>query len=216
MNVTKESMRLYAVTDRTWLGARSLTAQVEEVLAAGVTFLQLREKDLPFEAFLESAKQLKEIAARYHIPFVINDNLEVALACGADGVHVGQSDIVSKDVRALIGQDKILGISANTVETAVQAEKSGADYIGVGAIFGTSTKKDAGSLSMETLRQICDAVAIPVVAIGGINEKNILSLKGSGVDGAAVISAIFAKPDPAAAVRELLTLTEQMLEVHAE
>lgn len=211
MNVDKHAMQLYAVTDRTWLAGATLESAVEKVLAAGATFLQLREKDLPYEAFLAQASKMKLLAQKYSVPFVINDNIEVAIKCGADGVHAGQSDIVGRDIRAIIGSDMILGISANTVETAKRAQESGADYIGVGAVFGTATKKDAQAISVESLRDICAAVSIPVVAIGGINEHNILQLSGSGIDGVAVISAIFAKPDLAAATRELRKLSEKVV-----
>ncbi len=211
MKIDKSAMLLYAVTDRSWLNGETLESTVEKVLAAGVTFLQLREKDLSDEAFLAEANKIKPLAQKYHIPFVINDNIGVAIKCGADGVHVGQSDIVDKDVRALVGPDMILGISANTVETAKRAEASGADYIGVGAVFGTATKKDAQAISVERLREICAAVSIPVVAIGGINEHNILQLANSGIDGVAVISAIFAKPDVAAATRTLRNLSEKVV-----
>lgn len=211
MKIDKSAMLLYAVTDRSWLNGETLESVVEKILAAGATFLQLREKDLSDDVFLAEANKIKPLAHKYNIPFVINDNIEVALRCGADGVHVGQSDIVDKDVRALIGPDKILGISANTVETAKRAQESGADYIGVGAVFGTATKKDAQAISVERLQEICAAVSIPVVAIGGISEKNILQLAGSGIDGVAVISAIFAKPDVAAATRELRKLSEKVV-----
>lgn len=211
MKIDKSAMLLYAVTDRSWLNGATLESTVEKVLEAGVTFLQLREKDLSDEAFLAEAKKIKPLAQKHHVPFVINDNIEVAIKCGADGVHVGQSDIVDKDVRALVGPDMILGISANTVETARRAEENGADYIGVGAVFGTATKKDAQAISVERLREICAAVSIPVVAIGGINEHNILQLADSGIDGVAVISAIFAKPDVADATRALRKLSEKVV-----
>ena len=218
MNFTRDEIRsamlLYAVTDRAWLGGRTLPEVTEEVLKNGATFLQVREKGMDHDAFLAEAEVLKEQAARYHVPFVVNDSIEVALECDADGVHVGQSDIVGKDVRALIGPDKILGISANTVETAVAAEKAGADYIGVGAVFGTTTKKDAKSLTVEALRAICEAVTIPVVAIGGINADNLLQLKGSGVDGVAVVSAIFAQKDSGAATAHLRGLAEELVVSH--
>lgn len=208
---TKESMKVYAITDRAWLNGRTLHEVTEEVLAAGATFLQIREKELDEATFLEEAKDLAQLAKKYHVPFVVNDNIEIALACGADGIHVGQSDIVDKDVRAMIGPDKILGISANTVETAIKAQESGADYIGVGAVFHTDTKKDAQSLTNEELLAICKAVTIPVVAIGGINENNIMQLKGSGIDGVSVISAIFAKEHPGEATKVLLKKVEEML-----
>ena len=210
----RSAMLLYAVTDRAWLGGRTLPEVTEEVLKNGATFLQVREKGMDHDAFLAEAEVLKEQAARYHVPFVVNDSIEVALECDADGVHVGQSDIVGKDVRALIGPDKILGISANTVETAVAAEKAGADYIGVGAVFGTTTKKDAKSLTVEALRAICEAVTIPVVAIGGISADNLLQLQGSGVDGVAVVSAIFAQKDPGAATAHLRGLAEELVASH--
>ena len=214
MKFTKDEIRsamlLYAVTDRAWLGARTLPEVAEEVLQNGATFLQVREKGMDHAAFLAEAGELKALAGRYHVPFVVNDSVEVALACGADGVHVGQSDIQDRDIRALIGPDKILGISANTVDTAVAAQKAGADYIGVGAVFGTTTKKDAKNLTVEQLRAICSAVDIPVVAIGGISADNILALRGSGVDGVAVVSAIFAQPDPGAATERLRALAEEL------
>ena len=210
----RRAMRLYAVTDRSWLGGRTLPEVTEAVLANGATFLQVREKGLTHAAFLAEAEVLKEQAARHQVPFVVNDSVEVALECGADGVHVGQSDIQGRDIRAMIGPDKILGISANTVETAVAAQRAGADYIGVGAVFGTTTKKDAKTLSVADLRAICDAVDIPVVAIGGISAGNILSLKGSGVDGVAVVSALFAQPDPGAAAARLRALSDELVAAH--
>ena len=218
MKFTKDEIRsamlLYAVTDRAWLGARTLPEVAEEVLQNGATFLQVREKGMDHAAFLAEAGELKALAGRYHVPFVVNDSVEVALECGADGVHVGQSDIQGRDIRALIGPDKILGISANTVETALAAQRAGADYIGVGAVFGTTTKKDAKNLSVEQLRAICDAVDIPVVAIGGIGAENLLQLRGSGVDGVAVVSAIFAQPDPGAAAKRLRALAEELVGRH--
>ncbi len=209
MKVSKESMLLYVVTDRTWLGGNSLARQVEEAVKAGATFVQLREKDMGYDDYLAEAKKIKTVTDRYHIPFVIDDNIEVALAVGADGVHVGQSDRTAREARALIGKDKILGVSAQTVEQAIEAEKNGADYLGVGAVFSTSTKLDAKNVSYQTLKAICAAVSIPVVAIGGINEKNILQLKGSGADGVAVISAIFAKPDVYAAAKTICGLSKE-------
>lgn len=203
MKTDKSSMLLYAVTDRTWLKGRSLANAVEEALKAGVTFLQLREKNLDFSSFLELARDIKKIADKYRVPYVINDNVDIAIACGADGVHVGQEDMDAKEVRKTIGPDKILGVSAQTVEQAVNAENNGADYIGVGSVFPTSTKPDAETVSFETLRNICKAVSIPVVAIGGINKDNAIKLAGTGIDGIAVVSAIFARDDITKAVREL-------------
>ena len=182
MKFTKDEIRrgmtLYAVTDRSWLGERTLAQVVEEVLKGGATFLQLREKELDQTAILAEAKEIQTIAGRYHVPFVINDSVDIALACDADGVHVGQTDLMGRDVRALIGPDKILGITANTVELAVAAERAGADYIGAGAVFGTTTKQNAKNLSLDTLKAICQAVSIPVVAIGGINAHNLPQLTG--------------------------------------
>ena len=164
----RQGMTLYAVTDRSWLGERTLAQVVEEVLKGGATFLQLREKELDQATILAEAREIQAIAARYHVPFVINDSVDIALVCDADGVHVGQADLMGRDVRALIGPDKILGITANTVELAVAAEQAGADYIGAGAVFGTTTKQNAKNLSLDTLKAICQAVSIPVVGMGGI------------------------------------------------
>lgn len=211
MKVDKKSMLLYVVTDRSWLGNGDLAVQVEDTLRAGATFVQLREKELDFDSFLKEAKQIKQVTDRYRIPFVINDNIDVALACGADGVHVGQKDMAAGNVRALLGPDKILGVSANSVEQALAAQKAGADYLGVGAVFPTSTKTDACGVSFDTLKAICAAVSIPVVAIGGIQEKNLLQLKGSGIDGVAVISAIFSQPDLYAAAKSLYALAGEMV-----
>lgn len=213
MKVDKHSMLLYAVTDRTWLGANSLAAQVEEAIQAGVTFVQLREKELSFDDFLAEAKKIKAVTDRHQVPFVINDNVEVALACDADGVHVGQQDMVAADVRALIGRDKILGVSVQTVPDAVLAQANGADYLGVGAVFPTSTKTDADAVALDTLKQICNSVSIPVVAIGGIDEENILKLRGSGIDGVAVVSAIFDRPMIYSATRQMYELAQKLVEV---
>lgn len=208
----RASMLLYAVTDRMWLKeGQNLTAVCRDVLESGATFLQIREKDLDAEAFEREAMELKELCAQYRVPFVVNDSVEIALAIQADGVHVGQSDIRGRDIRAMIGPDRILGISAGTVEEAAAAERAGADYIGVGAVFGTSTKKDARNLSLEQLRAITEAVSIPAVAIGGINAANLLELSGSGVDGVAVVSAIFAAGNPGQAASELLGLAQRLV-----
>lgn len=207
----RNAMLLYAISDRTWLKeGESLTGVIEEVLRNGATFLQIREKDLDINSFEEEARSLKELCARYKVPFVVNDSVEIALKCGADGVHVGQSDIKGRDIRAMIGPDKILGISAGTVEEARTAQRAGADYIGVGAVFGTTTKKDTRSMTMEQLRAIRNAVTIPVVAIGGIGLHNVMQLQGSGVDGIAVISAIFAAENPGKATAQLLALAREM------
>ena len=211
----RKAMLLYAVTDQMWLKeGETLGDVVESVLQNGATFLQIREKDLAQDAFEAEAERLKTLCAQHGVPFVVNDSVEIALQCDADGVHVGQSDIKGRDIRAIIGPDKILGISAGTVEEAVEAEKAGADYIGVGAIFTTSTKKNARSMTMEQLKEIVSSVSIPVVAIGGISAENILQLRGSGVDGVAVVSAIFAAEDPGKATADLLKLAEEMVASH--
>lgn len=215
MNFTKDeirqSMLLYAVTDRSWLKeGETLLSVCEDVLQHGATFLQIREKDLDAASFQEEAAQLKQLCGRYKVPYVVNDSVEIAMAIDADGVHVGQSDIKGRDIRSMIGADKILGISSGTVAEAVAAEQAGADYIGVGAVFGTSTKKDARNLTVEKLKEITGAVSIPVVAIGGINSKNLMELAGSGVDGVAVVSAIFAAEDPGQATALLLAQAREM------
>ena len=216
MKFTKDEIRkamlLYAVTDQMWLKeGEKLADVVESVLQNGATFLQIREKDLAEDAFEAEAERLKTLCAQHGVPFVVNDSVEIALQCEADGVHVGQSDIKGRDIRAIIGPDKILGISAGAVEEAVAAEKAGADYIGVGAVFPTGTKKNATPMTMELLKEIVSSVSIPVVAIGGINAENILRLCGSGVDGVAVVSAIFAADDPGKATADLLKLAKEMV-----
>ena len=203
MKCAKENLLIYAVTDRHWLDGRTLKEVVLESLEGGVTMLQLREKHLDEAHFLEEAKELQALCRSRHVPFLINDNVEIALAMDADGVHVGQSDMAAGDVRKKLGDDKIIGVSAQTVEQALLAEKAGADYLGVGAVFPTSSKDDANEVSYETLKAICSAVSIPVVAIGGITQENVHQLAGSGICGAAVISAIYAKPDIKKAAEEL-------------
>ena len=216
MKFTKDEIRqgmlLYAVTDQSWLKeGQTLLSVCEDVLKNGATFLQIREKDLDAVRFEAEAAKLKDLCARYKVPYVVNDSLEIALDIDADGVHVGQSDIKGRDIRSIIGPDKILGISAGSVEEAIAAENAGADYIGVGAVFGTSTKKNARNLTVEKLKEISSAVSIPVVAIGGINGKNLMELRASGVDGVAVVSAIFAAEDPGKAAAELLALAREMV-----
>lgn len=201
----RKAMLLYAVTDQSWLKEEeTLLDVVKDVLKNGATFLQIREKDLNEADFEAEAKKLQDICKVYNVPYVVNDNVEVAMRIDADGVHVGQSDIKGRDIRAMIGEDKILGISAGTVAEAIAAEQAGADYIGVGAIFGTSTKKNARNMTMDRLNEIIKSVNIPIVAIGGINASNMSELKGSGVDGVAVVSAIFAAENPGQATKELL------------
>ncbi len=207
----RQAMLLYGITDRTWLKpGESLSDVCREILEHGVTFLQIREKNLAQEAFLEEARELKDLCAQFHVPFVVNDSVEIAVQSGADGVHVGQSDIKGRNIREMIGPERILGISAGTMEEAMKAEQAGADYIGVGAVFGTSTKKDARNLSVEKLREISASVSIPVVAIGGINRGNVRELLGSGVDGIAVISALFGAEQPGKAAAELTVLAKEI------
>ncbi len=211
MRFDKKQLLLYAVTDRSWLKDRTLSMEVEEALKGGVTFLQLREKELGENRFLEESLKIKALCRNYNVPFIINDNVKLALACGADGVHVGQSDMKASDVRDLIGQDMILGVSVQTVEQAVDAEDNGADYLGVGTVFVTATKADADFVSYETLKSICHAVSIPVVAIGGINEENIMELTGSGIAGVALVSAIFASKSIKAKSKRMLQLSERVV-----
>ena len=211
MNCDKKHMLLYAVTDRTWLKGQTLSQQVEAALRGGATCIQLREKELSQPEFLKEALDLKELCHRFGVPLIINDNVEIALKSGADGVHVGQRDMQAAQVRAKIGPDRILGVSAQTVEQAILAEKNGADYLGVGAVFSTSTKKDAKPVSGDTLKAICQAVSIPVCAIGGINRENLPALSGTGVDGVALVSAVFGAPDIEAECRVLRTLSEEMI-----
>ena len=211
MKCDKKDLLLYAVTDRSWLNAESLYSQVEKALEGGATFVQLREKHLNHDAFLQEAKEIKELCAKYQVPFVLDDDVELALEVGADGVHVGQSDMEAGDVRAKLGPDKIIGVSAQTVEQAVLAEKRGADYLGVGAVFHTDSKADVAEVSRETLKAICDAVDIPVIAIGGISKENVSELAGTGICGIAVISAIFAEKDIKKATEKLKSLTGEMV-----
>lgn len=211
MKCDKQYMRLYAVTDRAWVGKQTLYEQVEAALKGGVTCVQLREKELSEEDFLAEAKEIKALCSRYHVPFFINDNVDVAIKCQADGIHVGQEDMKASDVRAKVGDQMIIGVSAHSVEEAVEAVKNGADCLGVGAMFTTSTKADASVLPKETLRAICEAVDVPVVAIGGIGESNILELAGTGADGVALVSAIFGAADIEAQCRKLRALSEEMV-----
>lgn len=211
MKCDKKAMLLYAVTDRAWTGKQSLYEQVESALKGGVTCVQLREKELSEEAFLKEAFEIKELCHKYNVPFFINDSVDIAVKCGADGIHVGQEDMAAGSVRALVGEDMIIGVSAHSVEEALEAVRNGADYLGVGAMFSTSTKLDASVLSKQTLSDICNAVDIPAVAIGGLNKHNISELAGTGVDGVALVSAIFAAEDIESECRELYQISEAMV-----
>lgn len=207
----KEDLLLYGITDRYWLDGRNLKDDVELALKGGTTMLQLREKELDEENFYKEAVEIKALCKKYRVPFIINDNVELAKKVDADGVHVGQNDMVAQDVRAIIGPDKILGVSTQTVEEAILAEKMGADYLGVGAVFPTGSKDDCWVLSHDLCRDICSAVKIPVVAIGGITKDNIRELKGLGFAGISVISAIFAQKNIEEACRILSSETLSML-----
>ncbi len=210
-NVVREQLRLYAVTDRQWLNGRELSKMVEAAIEGGATFIQLREKHLEKEAFLAEAKKIKAITDRYHIPFVIDDDVEIAMEVDADGVHVGQDDMSLAQARRMLGDDKIIGVSAHNVEEARKAQEGGADYLGVGACFSTSTKKDTQDVSKEELKKITGAVEIPVVAIGGISRDKIALLSGCGIAGTAVVSAIFAQDDPKSAAKQLREEVEKYL-----
>ena len=212
MKCDKKDLLLYGVTDRTWLDGRDLADVVEQSILGGVTMVQLREKDLSHDAFLEEARRIGQICRRHGVPFLIDDDVELAAAVGADGVHVGQHDMEAGMARAKVGPDMLLGVSAQTVEQALRAQAAGADYLGVGAVFPTGTKTDAEAVSYDTLKAICEAVDIPVVAIGGIGPDNVAKLAGSGICGVAVVSALYAQKDPCAAARTLLERTKAMVE----
>ena len=203
MQIKPQLLTLYAVTDRGCLDGITLEEAVKEALKGGATLVQLREKDMPLQDFIEEAKAIKRVTDAYGVPLIINDNIEVCLACDAAGVHVGQSDMPAQEVRRLLGADKIIGVTAKTREQALCAQKQGADYLGSGAIFGSATKLDTKKMSMETLDAICDSVSIPVAAIGGICEENVWQLKGHHMSGAAVVSGLFKTADIAASARAL-------------
>ena len=203
MKCAKENLLLYAVTDRAWRGSKTLLEQVKEALDGGVTMVQLREKELAEAEFLAEAKAMRELCNKYHVPFIVNDNVKIALASQADGIHVGQEDMPASEVRKLVGPKMMIGVSAETLEEALKAEKNGADYLGVGAVFPTATKLDAEAVTVQTLQAITGAVKIPVCAIGGIKENNMSQLKNSGIDGVAIVSAIFASADITGTCKQL-------------
>jgi len=211
MKLDRKDLLLYAVTDRSWLGTKTLLEQVEAALNGGATFLQLREKGLDKESIYREAMELNVLCKRFKVPFIINDYVDLALRVGADGVHVGQGDMDGKTVRALLGPDKIMGVSVQTVQQAKIAEEVGADYLGVGAIFSTATKSDATEVNLNILKAICKAVSIPVVAIGGITESRITALHDSGIAGVAVVSAIFAHEDIQTKTRDLKNICIEVL-----
>lgn len=212
MDCIREALRLYAITDRRYLRGKTLADQVREAIEGGVTLLQLREKELSGGELLQEARTVKEVCEKYHVPLIINDNVELALQVDADGVHVGQSDMGAEEARKILGSDKIIGVTARTAEQAVEAERRGADYIGSGAVFGSRSKQDARPLERTVLEEICRSVQIPVVAIGGIGAENIEQLTGSGICGAAVIGGIFAKSDVKKAAEELRKKIDRMME----
>lgn len=205
------NLTLYAVTDRGCLRGRKLHDAVKAALEGGVTLVQLREKNMPVNEYIKEAKDIKTICSRFGVPLLIDDNVEVCLKSDADGVHLGQNDMPCDKARELLGDTKIIGVTAKTVEQAQTAQKMGADYLGSGAVFGTSTKADAVKMDMETLKSICASVSIPVAAIGGINKQNIRELKGSGISGAAIVSGIFGNDDIKAASKELRSIMEEIL-----
>ena len=213
MKCDKKTMLLYAVTDRTWVGKQNLYEQVESALKGGVTCVQLREKELDEEEFLKEAIELALLCKQYNVPFFINDNVEIAIKCDADGIHVGQEDMEASKVRQRVGDDMMIGVSVHSVEEAIEAVNNGADYLGVGAMFSTSTKSDVSVLSKETLKDICQAVDVPVVAIGGIHKSNISQLSHTGVDGVALVSAIFGADDIEKECQFLRQLSEKMVNV---
>ena len=212
MKCSKEMMLLYAVTDRMWTGKQTLMEQVEDALKGGATCVQLREKELDEDAFLQEALEMKALCEKYHVPFFVNDNVEIAVKCKADGIHVGQSDMATAKVRQTVGEDMMIGVSVHSVEEALVAVRNGADCLGVGAMFSTSTKADADVLTKEVLKEICDAVDVPVGAIGGISKGNMAELKGTGVDGVALVSAIFAAEDIENECRILRQMSEEMVQ----
>ncbi len=211
MKSIKKAMLLYAVTDRAWTGKQTLMEQVEDALKGGVTCVQLREKELDEDKFLEEAKEMKQLCAKYGVPFIINDNVTIAIKSKADGIHVGQSDMEARNVRKLVGDQMMIGVSVKSAKQALAAENAGADYLGVGAIFHTTTKLDASEVSFQTLKEICEAVTIPVVAIGGISKHNMMELTGTSVDGVALVSAIFASEDIEKECKELHLLSEKVV-----
>lgn len=206
-----KSLVLYAVTDRHWTGEKNLLEQTEEAILGGTTMVQIREKNLDEVEFEKEARELQLLCKKYKVPFIVNDNVQLAAKIDADGVHVGQDDMDVRDVRAILGDEKIIGVSAQTVEEAVLAEQGGADYLGVGAVFPTGSKSDAIEVPHETLKAICSTVKIPVVAIGGITKDNLIELKDSGIKGISVISAIFAQKDIKSAAEELKKRTLEMI-----
>ena len=211
MNISPEILRLYAVTDRRWLGTKTLSDAVEAAIRGGVTIVQLREKELDREAFLREAIALKAVCAKYGVPLIINDNCRAALEAGADGVHVGITDAPVAELRKLAGKDFIIGATAKTVAQAQAAQAAGADYLGIGAVFPSPTKQNAIRITAAQFRDIKGSVSLPAVAIGGITCGNLPTLSDLGADGFAVVSAIFGQADIAAAARQLRAIAASMV-----
>lgn len=211
MKLESKDLLLYLVTDRRWLKEENLEVVVEEAIKNGVSFVQLREKNLEYDDFKKLALKVKKVTDKYKIPFVINDNIDIVIEVDTDGLHIGQGDMAIEKARKMIGEDKILGVSASNMDQAIDAEEKGADYIGVGAIFPTSSKDTEVSLSLEELKNIKERVKIPVVAIGGISHENIHLLEASKIDGVSVISTILAKEDIGQATKDLNILAEKYL-----
>lgn len=203
-NNLRESLLLYAVTDTRWLRGRGLPRAVEEALRGGATCIQLRDKSAGKKLLMEEALEIRALCRRHNAPLIINDDAALAKEAGADGVHIGQRDMPLQEARRILGKSAVIGVSAHSVQEALDAQEGGADYLGAGALFHTGTKNDASALSLQTLRDICNAVSIPVVAIGGINAENAHVLAGSGISGIAVVSAVFAESDIEAAARKML------------
>ena len=211
MEFHRDMLLLYAVTDRSWTGRQTLYDQIQAALEGGVTMVQLREKRLSTQALVEEAVEIKELCHRYHVPLIINDNVEAAVASGADGVHVGITDTPVAEIRKRAGGSFIIGATAKTVAQAIAAEQAGADYLGVGAVFPSPTKQNAVRITLEQLKQICSAVSIPAVAIGGIDRENVAALAGGGMAGIAVVSAIFAEKNIQNAAAELKEVVRKVV-----
>lgn len=216
MKFDKNSLLLYLVTDKSWLGTQTLAEQVEEAIKGGVGMVQFRDKNSDADAFLDEAIRIQSVCRKYSVPFIINDNVEIAGKINADGVHVGQNDMNASDAAKFMGHDKILGVSVQTIEQAILAEQSGADYLGVGAVFTTSSKSDADNVSLDTLKKICSSVNIPVVAIGGINIDNAEKLKDSGICRIAVINAILSAENIEATTLNLKKVCKNILSTDTE
>lgn len=210
MKLRSEQLRLYVVTDRSWLKGRSFVEQIEQIAQSGATMIQLREKGLELSEWIQRAKEIRQITKRYQIPQIINDNVQVCLESDSDGVHLGQGDQSIWQARQQLGPNKIIGATAKTIQQALQAQQEGADYLGVGAVFGSSTKSDAIPISIQTFQQVKEAVSIPVVAIGGIGPQNVMQLKYTKTDGIAVISAIFAAENIEKATKQMRAYAEEV------